>query len=210
VRRAGLLHDLGRVGVSNAIWDKPGPLSEAERERVRLHPYFTERALARSARLAELGAIGAAHHERLDGSGYHRALPAAMLSLPARLLAAADVFQALIEPRPHRPAYAAEGAAEIVRGEAAAGRLDADAVDAVLTAAGRPPARRERPAGLSEREVEVLRLLARGLTNRQMAAQLGLSAKTVGRHVEHIYGKAGVSSRAAAALFAVENGLVRP
>ncbi|HEY7073913.1 MAG TPA: HD domain-containing phosphohydrolase [Solirubrobacteraceae bacterium] len=210
VRRAGLLHDLGRVGVSNAIWDKPGPLGEAERERVRLHPYFTERALARSPRLSELGAVAAAHHERLDGSGYHRGVPAAMLGLPARLLAAADTFQAMTEPRPHRPAHTPDAAAEQLRAEAAAGRLDADAVDAVLAAAGRPVPRRERPAGLSEREIEVLRLLARGLTNRQMAAELGLSAKTVGHHVQHIYAKAGVGSRAAAALFAVENDLVRP
>jgi DNA-binding NarL/FixJ family response regulator len=116
----------------------------------------------------------------------------------------------MTEPRPHRPARPPEVAAEALRGEAAAGRLDAEAVDAVLAAAGRPAPRRERPAGLSEREVEVLRLLARGLTNRQMAAQLGVSAKTVGHHVEHIYAKAGVRSRAAAALFAVENDLVRP
>jgi HD-GYP domain-containing protein (c-di-GMP phosphodiesterase class II) len=208
VRRAGLLHDLGRVGVSNAIWDKRGPLSDAESERVRLHPYFTERALARSPRLAPLGALAAAHHERLDGSGYHRGLPAAMLELPARLLAAADAFRAMTELRPHRPAHPPEVAAKALRAEAAAGRLDADAVDAVLAAAGRPVAPRARPGGLTEREVEVLRLLARGLTNRAMAAELGLSAKTVGHHVEHIYAKAGVSSRAAAALFAVESGLM--
>jgi DNA-binding NarL/FixJ family response regulator len=133
-----------------------------------------------------------------------------MLPLPARLLAAADAFQAMTEPRPHRPAHPAEEAAAGLRAEAAAGRLDGEAVDAVLAAAGRPAPRRERPAGLSEREVEVLRLLARGLTNRQMAAQLAVSAKTVGHHVEHIYAKAGVRSRAAAALFAVENDLVRP
>jgi HD-GYP domain-containing protein (c-di-GMP phosphodiesterase class II) len=208
VRRAGLLHDLGRVGVSNAIWDKAGPLADAERERVRLHPYFTERALARSPRLAALGTIAAAHHERLDGSGYHRSLPAAMLEPPARLLAAADAFQAMLEPRPHRPAHTPDSASAALQVDVAAGRLDGDAVAAVLAAAGRPVPRRERPAGLSDREVDVLRLLARGLTNREMAGSLGLSAKTVGRHVENIYAKARVSSRAAAALFAVENGLL--
>ncbi|MGH2730238.1 MAG: HD-GYP domain-containing protein, partial [Actinomycetota bacterium] len=71
LRRAGLVHDLGRTGIPNSIWDKPGPLSDAEWERVRLHTYYTERMLARPPDLARLGALAALHHERLDGSGYH-------------------------------------------------------------------------------------------------------------------------------------------
>ena len=83
VRRAALLHDLGRVGVASTIWDDPGPLSEADREKVRLHPYLTEQTLARADGLAELGRIGGAHHERLDGSGYHRGASASR-SAPRR------------------------------------------------------------------------------------------------------------------------------
>ena len=108
VRHAGLLHDLGRTGVPNTIWDKPGTLTESERERVRLHPYYTG-ALARPEALARLGAIAAAHHERLDGSGYHRGLTGAALSTPARILAAADAYHAMTEPRPHRPPLDPEG-----------------------------------------------------------------------------------------------------
>ena len=95
----------------NTIWDKPGPLTDAERERVRLHPYFTERMLARPEALARLGAIAAAHHERLDGSGYHRSLPGSALSPSARILAAADVYHAMTEARPHREALPADAAA---------------------------------------------------------------------------------------------------
>ena len=75
VRRAALAHDLGRVGVSNAIWEKPGPLGFGEWERVRLHPHFTERAFAQSQALAPIGLLAGSHHERLDGSGYHRGTP---------------------------------------------------------------------------------------------------------------------------------------
>jgi HD-GYP domain-containing protein (c-di-GMP phosphodiesterase class II) len=210
VRRAGLLHDLGRVGVSAGIWGKPGPLTDSEWERVRLHPYYTERILTRSGALAPLGALAALHHERLDGSGYHRQASSAQLPPAARILAAADVYHALTEPRPHRPAYAPEAAAAEVSREAQAGRLDREAVAAVLSAAGHRvrAARREWPAGLSQREVEVLRLLARGLSNRQMAPALSISEKTVSHHVQHIYDKIDVSTRAAATLFAMRHDLL--
>jgi HD-GYP domain-containing protein (c-di-GMP phosphodiesterase class II) len=209
VRRAGLVHDLGRLGVSNAIWDKPGPLTALERERVRLHPYLTERILSAASRLAPLGVLAAQHHERLDGSGYPRGLRANMLSPSARILAAADVYQAMLEPRPHREARSAAHAAGELRAEARAGRLDGEAVDAVLRAAGHETARRpQRPAGLTAREAEILTLLARGLLNKEIARRLGIAPKTVGNHVEHIYAKLGVSSRAAAGLFATEHGLL--
>jgi HD-GYP domain-containing protein (c-di-GMP phosphodiesterase class II) len=211
VRRAGLVHDLGRLGVSNAIWDKPGALSVAEMERVRLHPYLTERMLASSPGLAPLGATAAQHHERLDGSGYPRGVRGDALTPNARLLAAADTYVGKLEPRPHRPALDAAGAAAHLRAEVHAGRHDAEAVDAVLTAAGHAPHRRRRwPAGLTTREVEVLRLVARRLSNRQIAERLGLSRKAVDDHVGHLYRKIGVTNRAQASMFAVRNALMAP
>lgn len=210
LRRAGFLHDVGRVGVSAGIWGKPGPLSEREWERVRMHPYYTERILVRPAALAQLGVLASLHHERLDGSGYHRGLPASVLSPAARILAAADVYHAMTEPRPHRPARTPEAAASELRREVRAGLLDSEAVNAVLAAAGHRvrTTRRELVAGLSEREVEVLRLLARGNSMKQVAGLLTISEKTVDNHIQHIYNKIGVSTRAGATLFAMEQNLL--
>jgi len=210
IRRAALVHDLGRLGVSNAIWDKRGPLTATELERVRLHPYLSERMLSFAPALAPLGAIAVQHHERLDGSGYPRGLGAEEITPAGRLLATADAYRAMTEERPHRPPLSAEEAAAELRGEVAAGRLDGAAADAVLAAAGhRVRRRREWPAGLTPREVEVLRLLARGLSNREIAERLTISPKTAGSHVEHIYMKTGASNRARASLFAVAHGLMR-
>jgi HD-GYP domain-containing protein (c-di-GMP phosphodiesterase class II) len=209
LRRAGLLHDLGRLGISNTVWDKPGPLSDPELERVRLHPYLTERMLSLSPALAPLGAVAAQHHERLDGSGYPQGLTGDALTPASRILAAADVYHAMTEPRPHRPARSAEQAADELRAEARLGRLDGDAVNGVLGAAGHRVGRRpERPGGLTPREVEVLVLLARGRSNKEIAAELFVTPKTVSNHVEHIYTKIDVSSRAAATLFATQHGLL--
>jgi HD-GYP domain-containing protein (c-di-GMP phosphodiesterase class II) len=209
LRRAGLLHDVGRLGVSNTIWDKPGALSEAEMERVRMHPYLTQRTFSRSPRLAALAELAAAHHERLDGSGYPRGLAGGALSPEARILAAADAYQAMSEPRPHRAARPPDDAARELREEVRRGRLDSDAVDAVLGAAGhRVRRRREGPAGLTRREIEVLVLLARGLSNKAIAAQLVLSPRTVGHHIAHIYRKIDCSTRAEASLFAMQHGLL--
>jgi HD-GYP domain-containing protein (c-di-GMP phosphodiesterase class II) len=211
VHRAALAHDLGRVGVSNAIWEKPGPLGFGEWERVRLHPHFTERAFAQSAALAPIGILAGAHHERLDGTGYHRGTRGPGLDQSARILAAADCYAAMCEARPYRPALdAPEAAAELMR-EVREGRLDRDAVDAVLAAAGHRVRQRPRelPAGLTERELDVLLVLVLGRSNQEIADDLGISAKTVGHHVEHVYQKAGVRSRAAATLWAFEQDLVR-
>jgi HD-GYP domain-containing protein (c-di-GMP phosphodiesterase class II) len=209
LQRAGLVHDFGRLGVSNAIWDKRGPLGAGEWERVRLHPYLTERMLKQSDALAPLGEIALQHRERLDGSGYPRGLSGTAISRPARLLGAADAYQSMREPRPHRPALPAGEAAAELRAEAKSGRLDPEAVAAVLGAAGhRVPRRREGPAGLTPREVEVLRLLARGLSNKEIARELVISPSTVSNHVEHIYAKIGASNRAAAGLFAMQHGLL--
>ena len=209
VRRAGLVHDLGRLGVSNGIWDKRGPLTAAELERVRLHPYLTERMLASSQALAPLGAIAVQHHERLDGSGYPRGLSGDALSPAGRILAAADAYHAMTEPRPHRPARTAEEAAAELRAGVREALFDSNAAEAVLGAAGHPvKRRREWPGGLTSREIEVLRLLVRGLSNKEIAEQLTISRKTAGSHVEHIYSKIGVSNRAQASLFAVKHGLM--
>lgn len=211
IRRAALLQDAGRMGVSNSIWDKPAPLSPAELERVRLHAYFVDRMLQRPPALAWLGALAAQHHERLDGSGYPRGLAGAALSPAARILGAADTYRALVEPRPHRPALMPGEAADEMRVEVKAGRLDGDAVEAVLAPAGhRVRRRRTWPAGLSAREVEVLRLIARGHSNREVARRLGIAEKTVGNHVEHVYTKIGSSTRAEASLFAMRHGLLEP
>jgi HD-GYP domain-containing protein (c-di-GMP phosphodiesterase class II)/DNA-binding CsgD family transcriptional regulator len=210
IRQAALVHDLGRVGVPNGIWDRPGPLGVAEWERVRLHPYLTESTLACCPALADLGRLAGSHHERLDGSGYHRGRQ--NLDLAERVLAAADAVVAMGEHRPHRAARTGAQIAHLVQEEVNAGRLDRAVTDAVLAVAGHPSAppadRIGRPGGLTDREVEVLRLVARGRTNKEMAARLYLSAKTVGRHVENIYAKTGVHSRAAAAVYAMEHRLL--
>ena len=210
LRRAGLAHDLGRVGVSNGIWEKPGPLGFGEWERVRLHAHYTERAFAQSPTLAAIGRLAGSHHERLDGSGYHRGVRGPELDRSARILAAADCYVATREARPYREALDADAAeAELLR-DAREGRLDPDAVDAVLSAAGHQVEQRPRelPAGLTPRELEVLLALVGGGSNQVIGEGLGISAKTVGHHIQHLYAKAGVRSRAAATLWAFEQNLV--
>jgi len=209
LRRAGLVHDLGRLGISNSILDKPGKLGAGEWERVRLHPYLSDRMLNQSRALAPVAEIAVQHHERLDGSGYPRGLAGSAISRPARILAAADAYQAMREPRPHRPARSPEDAAAQLEEEVRKGRLDAQAVGAVLASAGhRVKLRRAEPSGLTAREVEVLQFLARGMSNKQIATRLVISPKTVSNHVEHIYGKIGASTRARACFFAMQHGLV--
>ncbi len=209
LRRAGLVHDLGRLGISNSIWDKAGPLGLGESERVRALPHLTERMLHQSVALAPLGRIALQHRERLDGSGYPSGLAGGAISRSARILGAADCYQAMCEPRPYRPALPADRAARELRNEVSAGRLDADAVETVLGVAGhRVSRRRAGPAGLTAREVEVLRLLARGMSNKAIAERLVISPKTVGNHIEHIYIKIDASTRTAASLFAMRHGLL--
>lgn len=211
LRRAAMFHDLGRVGVPNGIWEKPGALTLSEWEQVRLHPYHTERILARSPALTEIAKLAGLHHERQDGSGYYRQVAGSAVPLAARILAAADAYQAMTQPRPHRPAFAPEAAARQLETEVVSGRLDADVVRAVQVAAGQRSAttRPSLPAGLTPRELEVLRLIAQGCSNREMARRLSISPKTAGHHVQHIYDKLGVSTRAAATMFAMEHDLLR-
>lgn len=209
VEWAALLHDLGRAGVPVTTWDKPGMLSRDEWERMKKHPATTELLLARSDALGHLGTLAGTHHERLDGSGYRR-LTAPFLPVAARILGTADAYQSKLERRPHREALAPADAADWLQRECQQGRFDPDVVRAVLAYAGQPLAERHRslPAGLTGREVEVLQLAVQGLSNREIATALVVSPKTVGRHIERIYEKAGVSTRVGATLFALRHGLL--
>jgi DNA-binding NarL/FixJ family response regulator len=127
--------------------------------------------------------------------------------LPARILAVADVQQALTQDRPHRKARDAQTAASILRDEVRAGRLDGEVVNAVLRASGQRVRRRaELPGGLTQREATVLVSLARGRSNTEIANELSISRKTVSSHLEHIYTKLGISTRTEAALFAMQHG----
>jgi HD-GYP domain-containing protein (c-di-GMP phosphodiesterase class II) len=209
LRRAALVHDIGRIAVPVSVWAKPGPLTRDEHEQVRLHAYHSERVLEACAGLRPLARLAGSHGERSDGSGYHRGSRAGDLPPAAWLLAAADCYQAMREPRAHRPAWSAQGAADELGRDAQAGKLPAEAVQAVLTAAGQPPRPVPRPAGLSERECEVLGLIARGMATKQVARQLGISPKTCDHHIQRLYRKTGLSTRAGATLFALEHGLIR-
>lgn len=210
VEQAGFVHDIGCVVVSTLVWDKPGPLTDPERERIRMHAYLGERLLARAERLAPVAQIAIAAHERLDGSGYHRHSNAGALSAEARILAAADVYRALVEPRPYRPALTPRDAAARIDDAVRAGQLCGAAAAAVLSAAGQPSRCLEVTSSLTAREHEVLTLLVRGLTNKEIASELGVAASTAGHHVERIFTKLEVKTRAGAAVVALQRGLVRP
>jgi putative nucleotidyltransferase with HDIG domain len=211
LRLAALFHDLGRTAVPAGVWEKTGSLTTSEWERVRTHPYHSERILSRSTVLAPLARIAGMHHERGDGSGYHRGAVGREVPTEARLLAAADAYQAMTQVRPHRVAVPPARAAEVLTGEAAAGRIDPECARAIVEAAGGRPSRARMawPAGLSDREVEVLRLVAAGRSNRAIAEELFISPRTAEHHVQHVYTKIGVSTRAGAAMFAIEHGLLR-
>ena len=212
VRRAAQVHDLGMVSVPNRVWIKRGPLNSAEWERVRLHAYHSQRILSLAAPLRASASMAGLHHERLDGSGYHRGLPANAVPLTARLLAVAEIYQSMSEDRAWRPALLPAEATRQLRDEVAARRLDGRAVEAVLLAAGQPRttgrSSRAWPAGLTDREVDVLRAITRGLANKQIARELHVSPATVHTHVINLYGKIGVNTRAGATLFAFEHDLI--
>lgn len=196
VRRAGWVHDLGRMGVSNVLWDKAGPLTSMERERLAMYPFLSERILGRIPAMRRVAEVAGAHRERLDGSGYPRGRTAEGLGILQRVLAAADACQSWLEPRPHRAAMTPAEAAARLQSEVHAGRLDPACVDAVLSTAGQKQARRrDAPAGLTTRELEVLRLLCRGMDNKAIAQELFIAPKTARNHVEHIHEKTGCSNR---------------
>lgn len=208
--RAALVHDVGRFGVPADVWDRPGPLSAADEERMRLHVYYAERMFSRPAPLRRVGLLAGSHHERCDGSGYHRGASGAMLALPARILAAADACHAMGQERPYRPARSKVEIRRELLADVDAGHLDGVAVDAVLEATGERPGRSRAsgPSGLTARETDVVALLARGFPNKAIARELGISPKTVSNHLEHAYTKLGVSTRAAATMKALQHGIV--
>ncbi len=209
LRRAGFVHDLGMHGLPATILEKPGPLVPSEWERMRMRSYYTERMLARPPALSRIGAIAALANERLDGSGYHRGLSGVAIPATGRILAAADAFRAMREPRPYRDAMTERATVTGLRAEVRAGRLAADAVDAVLAAAGqRSSVRPTGPGGLTAREIEVLILIARGASTKQVAGTLGITPRTAGTHIERIYSKIGASTRSTATLFALQHGLL--
>lgn len=211
LRLAAHLHDLGSVAVPTSVWTRARPFRPSEQERARSHVYHTERILASAAPLAGVARMAGAHHERLDGSGYHRGTNGVGIPRAARLLAAADVMCAMQEPRPHRPARRRSDAARELRKMAADGALDPSAVEAVLATLSEPGAAVPAAvASLTARETDVLRKLARGMTNKEIAAALDISDRTVQHHTIHIYGKLGVDTRAGATLLAARNGLLEP
>jgi HD-GYP domain-containing protein (c-di-GMP phosphodiesterase class II) len=212
-RRAALVHDFGTTAVPNSIWDKRGPLTRAEFDRVELHPMLTEQMLRRSPALAVLNPIASAHHEKSDGSGYHKRVRAEAIDPCAGVLAATEIYVGMTTERADRPRRPVADAAAELRRLASEGVIEARASHAVLVAAGHgqpetPASPRKHPGGLSHREVDVLRLAARGLTTKEIADRLFISAKTADHHIQHIYNKIGVSTRAAAALWAMQNAMV--
>jgi len=207
--RAGLVHDLGLLGVPAFLLDQPAPKA-AERARIELHPHLTEQLLGAVPALTEVTAIAAAHHERLDGSGYPRGVTASALPRAARILAVADEYDELVRGTEGRAPATRDEAMKALLAQAGT-RLDAAVVRALGKVLNSSPREEsiERPAGLTEREVEVLRLVAVGLTLKEIGRELALSQHTVRHHLEHVYEKIGTSNRAGATLFAVENGIVQ-
>ena len=212
IRWAAYTHDIGELAIPVSTWMRAGALTERETDAAHLHPYHGERALA------SLGGEGKAvaalvlrHHERLDGSGYHRYARSPDLSPAARILAAAEAFQTAREARPYRAALSDAAAAAKLRSAVRDGKLCPDAVEAVLACAGQPSRRDTagRLAGLTPREIEVLRLIAAGHTAKEAARELEIAPKTADHHIQNLYSKIGVTTRAAAALYALERGLLQ-
>jgi HD-GYP domain-containing protein (c-di-GMP phosphodiesterase class II) len=214
LRRAALVHEFGTTAIPNSILDKTGALTRAEFDRVEVHPMLTEQMLRRTPALAALNPVAAAHHEKANGSGYHKRVRSDAVGTCAHILATADMYVGLTTDRADRPAFSTDLAAAELRRLVATGVLDQRATSAVLEAAGHVDKRgvtSSRPKlahGLTPREVEVLRLAARGLTTSEIASQLFISPKTADHHIQHVYGKIGVSSRAAAMLWAMQNAVV--
>ena len=211
-RWAAYTHDIGELAVPVSTWMRAGALTARETDAAHLHPYHGERALASLGGEGEpVAALVLRHHERLDGSGYHRYAKAPDLSPAARILAAAEAFQTAREVRPHRPAVSDAAAAAMLRQFVKEGKLCPEAVEGVLASAGQPARRdtAERLSGLTPREIEVLRLIAAGHTAKEAARQLKIAPKTADNHIQNLYSKIGVTTRAAAALYALERGLVQ-
>jgi HD-GYP domain-containing protein (c-di-GMP phosphodiesterase class II) len=211
IRRAALVHDLGHIALPGNILLHEGQLSEADKEKLRLHPYYTERILSRVPALAAVAAIAGKHHERINGTGYYRGLSGNEIPVSACVLALADEFQERLHARPGQPDPDPKDVLKSMKPDIEV-LFSPECYDALAQELGvsapKPPRRREWPAGLTDREVEVLNLVATGASNRQIAQELVVSEKTIAHHLEHIYNKIGVSSRAAAVFFAMEYELI--
>ncbi|MBB5193330.1 response regulator RpfG family c-di-GMP phosphodiesterase [Silvimonas terrae] len=206
--RAGLIHNMGRAALPNALWNVSGPLVYAAWERVRLVPYWTRRAAQHTAALAAEAELASYAYERLDGSGYFRGVTGEAIPTERRVLAAVVAWCALVSRRPWRAAYTASDAAALLQAEARAGRLDAAVVDAVIAhATGRLPTRKTATL-LSERETDVLRRISLGESNKEVARALVISPSTVRTHMESIFRKLQCSTRAAATLKAFTLGVL--
>jgi DNA-binding CsgD family transcriptional regulator len=213
VRRAGLAHDLGLVGVPSYTLNKPDDqLTHAEREILRLHSYHGERILASVPAVAPLAPIVGGHHERFDGGGYFRGLKGRDIPLGARIVAVANRLDELTHDAPGRTALSIDDALTVLARESGAS-LDGEIVAPVRRSLGATPiipasAEAPWPAGLTDREVDVLRLASKGLTRKQIGDQLSITENTVRHHLEHIYEKTGTATRVAVTLFAMEHNLI--
>jgi HD-GYP domain-containing protein (c-di-GMP phosphodiesterase class II)/DNA-binding CsgD family transcriptional regulator len=224
-RHAACLHDLGLVAIPSFVLHKPEErLNEAERESLRLHPYHAERLVARVPAFDPARPIVAAHHERPDGRGFPGGLGRDRLPAGAAVLSAADRFDDLTHAGPGRPALSPEAALRELDREEGTGLcgdalaalrqvVDGAASEQAGPARAEPPGGRAGagpawPAALTDREVEVLRLLSTGASRRSVAARLTVSEHTVRHHLEHIYAKIDVRTRVEATLFAIEHGLL--
>jgi HD-GYP domain-containing protein (c-di-GMP phosphodiesterase class II) len=207
LRHSALLHDIGKCAIDNRLLDKSGDLSHAERLEFESHSFQTEYILSHGNPFRALGSLPSSAEERFDGSGYHRRV--AQNGLAENLLAAANLYDELTFDRPGRATMSAQEAADHLTEQGRSGALIPAALEAVLRASGSPSktARKALPFGLTRREAQVIACLARSETTAQIAARLGISAKTADHHIQSIYTKTGVRGRAPIALFAIEHGL---
>ncbi|KQR81515.1 LuxR family transcriptional regulator [Burkholderia sp. Leaf177] len=213
---AGLMHGIGRASVPNQIWNTSGGLSESAWEKVRLVPYWTARAGKQAGALGDAAELASYAYERPDGSGYFRGVRDQSLTLEANVLAASVTFVALRSVRPWRAALSAEEAARQLREEAARGRLSDEVVNALLSddapllrrPVRHPVSSTSQGVRLTAREIDVLRVISRGASNKEAARELTLSLSTVRTHVENVFRKLECSSRAAATLKASAMGVL--
>lgn len=222
LHRAGLLHGIGRASVPNALWQEGRRLGEADRERLRLMAYWTGRAARRLTALQEEAELASYVDERMDGSGAFRGVAGAAIPVPARVLAAAARWATVRTARPGAQALDADAARAALREDVVAGRLDAQATEAVCgSERARVGATSATPSAstsastsaatavsLSARETEVLARIAVGDSNKEAAKVLGISPATVRTHLESAFRKLGCSTRAAATLKAMTMGLL--
>ena len=212
LRRAGWLQGLGRVAIPNAVWSRPGPLSAADWERVRLAPYWTSRAAKQVQQLAAEAEMASQVYERLDGSGYFRACSQRNQPIEYGILAAAVAWVAMRSERPWRPALTADAAMAALHDDVKNQRFDPQVIAVLATCVSpqqAPPANRsDASAPLTPRELEVLHRISLGDGNKAAAQRLGISPSTVRTHLESAFKKLNCKTRAACILQASLLGLL--